>query len=79
VLRGLAGPVLIAVGSQLGAAFLDGSLRWGGLVAAIGLAVYHVCQRNRWEDQERRRIESALRLTAPLPDRRRAEWWPRDW
>jgi hypothetical protein len=79
VLRGLAVPVLIAVGSQLGAAFLDGSLPWGALVAGVAIAVYHALRQNRWEDQEQRRIEAALRLRGALPERRRAEWWPRDW
>jgi hypothetical protein len=75
--RGLLGPLLIAVGSQLGAAYLDRALRWGTL-AGIALALYHVWRQNRWEDQERRWLQQAARK--PLqPERMRADWWPKGW
>ena len=76
-MRSLSGPLLVAVVSQVGAAYLDGALRWGTL-AAIAIAVYHAWRQNRWEEQERQRIGSAMQTAPPLR-RARAEWWPKDW
>jgi heme oxygenase len=75
--RALLGPLLIAAGSQLGAAYLDRALRWGTL-AGIALALYHAWRQNRWEELERRRLLQEAART-PLPSRRRADWWPKDW
>jgi hypothetical protein len=77
VLRGLLAPLLIAAGSQLGAAYLDRALRWGTL-AGIALALYHAWRQNRWEAQEQRTLQEAARTPLP-PERQRADWWPKDW
>jgi hypothetical protein len=78
VLRGLLAPLLIAAGSQLGAAYLDRALRWGTL-AGIALALYHAWRQNRWEAQEQRWLQEATRARLLRPERRRADWWPQDW